>query len=63
MPSTDVQPQVTLRTFGREDFERLISWVPTEARYLPWCGASSAFRSTQRSWSGTRRAPNGPGAA
>ena len=43
MPSTDVQPQVTLRTFGREDFERLISWVPTEADMIPWCGAFFGF--------------------
>ncbi|HJQ55381.1 MAG TPA: GNAT family protein [Vineibacter sp.] len=29
---------VTLRPFGRGDFERLISWAPSEAALADWCG-------------------------
>jgi hypothetical protein len=31
--------RVTLRPFGREDFSRLISWLPTEADLIEWCAA------------------------
>jgi RimJ/RimL family protein N-acetyltransferase len=31
--------RVTLRPFGREDFPRLISWLPTEADLIEWCAA------------------------
>jgi len=34
--STD---RVTLSPFGREDFSRLISWLPTEADLIEWCAA------------------------
>jgi hypothetical protein len=34
--STDL---VTLSPFGREDFSRLISWLPTEADPIEWCAA------------------------
>jgi RimJ/RimL family protein N-acetyltransferase len=30
---------ITLRPFTREDFARLISWVPTEADLAQWCAA------------------------
>lgn len=28
---------ITLRPFGRSDFARLISWLPTEAAHIDWC--------------------------
>jgi RimJ/RimL family protein N-acetyltransferase len=31
--------QVTLRPFGREDFARLASWLPTEADLIEWSAA------------------------
>jgi len=31
--------QVTLRPFDRDDFDRLISWLPTEAELVEWCAA------------------------
>ena len=34
--STD---RVTLHPFGRDDFSRLISWLPTEADLIEWCAA------------------------
>ena len=34
--STD---RITLGPFGREDFSRLISWLPTEADLIEWCAA------------------------
>jgi RimJ/RimL family protein N-acetyltransferase len=30
---------VTLHPFGRDDFSRLISWLPTEADLIEWCAA------------------------
>jgi RimJ/RimL family protein N-acetyltransferase len=30
---------VTLHPFAREDFPRLISWLPTEADLIEWCAA------------------------
>jgi RimJ/RimL family protein N-acetyltransferase len=33
------RPQVTLRTFDQTDFERLISWVPTQQALMQWCAA------------------------
>jgi RimJ/RimL family protein N-acetyltransferase len=32
-------PQVTLCPFDRSDFERLISWVPTQQALTQWCAA------------------------
>ena len=32
-------PQVTLRPFDCTDFERLISWVPTQQTLTQWCAA------------------------
>ena len=29
--------RITLHPFGREDFSRLISWLPTEADLIEWC--------------------------
>ena len=34
--STD---RATLVSFGRQDFSRLISWLPTEADLIEWCAA------------------------
>jgi hypothetical protein len=34
--STD---RVTLGPFGRQDFSRLISWLPAEADLIEWCAA------------------------
>jgi len=31
--------RTTLHPFGREDFARLISWLPTEADLVEWCAA------------------------
>jgi hypothetical protein len=31
--------RVTLHPFGRDDFSRLISWLPTEADLIDWCAA------------------------
>jgi ribosomal protein S18 acetylase RimI-like enzyme len=31
--------QIALHPFGREDFSRLISWLPTEADLIDWCAA------------------------
>jgi RimJ/RimL family protein N-acetyltransferase len=36
-------PQVTLRPFDRRDFERLISWVPTQQALMQWCAAFFAY--------------------
>lgn len=33
------KPRITLHPFGREDFQRLITWVPTEADHVEWCAA------------------------
>lgn len=35
--------EVTLRPFGRNDFGRLISWVPDEAAHAEWCAAFFRF--------------------
>src|SRR5690242_7300826 len=32
-------PQATLHPFDRRDFERLISWVPTQQALMQWCAA------------------------
>lgn len=31
--------RIALHPFGREDFSRLISWLPTEADLVEWCAA------------------------
>lgn len=31
--------RITLHPFGREDFSRLISWLPTETDLVEWCAA------------------------
>jgi len=36
---TTPTPCITLHPFGREDFSRLISWLPTEADLVEWCAA------------------------
>jgi RimJ/RimL family protein N-acetyltransferase len=42
MKETAGLPDVSLRPFVREDFERLISWVPSEEALAEWC--ASFFR-------------------
>ena len=37
MNKTTSKAAVTLHPFGREDFSRLISWLPTEADLVEWC--------------------------
>ena len=37
MDKTTSKARVTLHPFGREDFARLISWLPTEADLVEWC--------------------------
>jgi RimJ/RimL family protein N-acetyltransferase len=37
MQETARLPEVALRPFAREDFGRLISWVPSEAALVEWC--------------------------
>jgi RimJ/RimL family protein N-acetyltransferase len=39
MVGTATTDRVTLGPFGREDFARLISWLPTEAELIEWCAA------------------------
>jgi RimJ/RimL family protein N-acetyltransferase len=39
MIGTATTDRVTLGPFGREDFARLISWLPTEAELIEWCAA------------------------
>ena len=39
MDKTTSNARVTLHPFGREDFSRLISWLPTEADLVEWCAA------------------------
>ena len=39
MNKTTSKAAVTLHPFGREDFSRLISWLPTEADLVEWCAA------------------------
>ena len=39
MNKTTSKTAVTLHPFGREDFSRLISWLPTEADLVEWCAA------------------------
>jgi RimJ/RimL family protein N-acetyltransferase len=39
MDKTTSKARVTLHPFGREDFSRLISWLPTEADLVEWCAA------------------------
>jgi RimJ/RimL family protein N-acetyltransferase len=35
--------EIRLRPFGREDFQRLISWLPDAAAHSAWCGAHFRF--------------------
>jgi ribosomal protein S18 acetylase RimI-like enzyme len=39
MDKTTSEARVTLHPFGREDFSRLISWLPTEVDLVEWCAA------------------------
>ena len=39
--------RVTLHPFGREDFSRLISWLPTEAALIEWCAAFFKYPLTE----------------
>ena len=39
--------KITLHPFGREDFSRLISWLPTEADLIEWCAAFFKFPLTE----------------
>ena len=44
MARSDTDPaDVTLRPFSRDDFGRLISWLPSEAAHIEWCGAFFGF--------------------
>jgi RimJ/RimL family protein N-acetyltransferase len=36
-------PEITLRKFGRDDFDRLISWVGTPEALGEWCASFFAF--------------------
>jgi RimJ/RimL family protein N-acetyltransferase len=37
------QTSIGLVPFGREDFDRLISWLPTEADLIAWCAAFFSY--------------------
>ena len=44
---TTPMAKITLHPFGREDFSRLISWLPTEADLIEWCAAFFKYPLTE----------------
>ena len=51
----DITGSDRAQPFGRDDFDRLISWLPTEDDLVAWCEREISYGSIFRRWLAVNR--------